>query len=187
MANFITSLNVTLKHEGGYANLTGDSGGETIFGISRNNHPNATLWAEIDNYKRIMHFKTKPCQNDISRMNSLCLNNKVVMKQVQDIYYNSYWLVIKGDRIHSQELANNIFDMAVNSGNSRAIKLIQSLLGIKVDGIVGNQTISSINEYIDSKQLNNDYVIKRIEYYKSLNKSQFINGWINRTNYFLIK
>ena len=34
----------TLKWEGGYCNVAGDKGGETIFGIARNMHPDLKLW-----------------------------------------------------------------------------------------------------------------------------------------------
>ena len=40
----------------------------------------------------------------------------------------------------SDAVAYCIFDMAVNSGQTAAIKAIQTALGIQVDGIFGDQT-----------------------------------------------
>ena len=37
-----------LRAEGRYANLVGDTGGETYGGVSRNNHPNWSGWHPID-------------------------------------------------------------------------------------------------------------------------------------------
>ena len=42
----------TLKWEGGYDNVAGDKGGETIFGIARAIHPNLKLWQYLDTYKK---------------------------------------------------------------------------------------------------------------------------------------
>ena len=40
-----------IKHEGYYANVSGDRGGETYMGVARNLHPNWEGWPVIDLYK----------------------------------------------------------------------------------------------------------------------------------------
>lgn len=189
MSIFVTSLNITLQHEGGYANLgidtecklDDDRGGETLFGISRNNHKDSIIWNEVDAYKQDLSpfNKTK-----YSKINSLCMNNRVIMKEVQRIYFEEYWKRIKGDDIKIQENANVLFDMAVNAGHIRAIKLAQELLSLKVDGICGNITIKAINDC--GKDFCNRYTNKRIEWYKSRKNKTYIDAWVNRANKFLI-
>lgn len=189
MANFITSLNITLKHEGGYANLGADTeckldddrGGETLFGISSKNHPDSIIWEELENYKKILAPFGK---SKYSQLNSLCNNNSVIMKEIQNIYYQSYWKKIKGDSIKIQENANVLFDMAVNAGYSRAIKLAQELCSVKVDGICGDKTINAINAL--GKDFCNWYVDKRIEWYKSRKNQTYVNAWVDRANKFRI-
>ncbi len=43
MANFDESIEITLKHEGGYVNDPSDNGGETNFGISSRAYPNIDI------------------------------------------------------------------------------------------------------------------------------------------------
>ena len=83
MAIFRISLEKTLEHEGGYADLVDDTGGETIFGISRNNHPNSILWKEIDNYKEMLKPFNK---SKYKQINELAKNNSIIMNEVERIY-----------------------------------------------------------------------------------------------------
>jgi lysozyme family protein len=43
---------VTKMFEGGYADDPADSGGETIFGVSRANFPNWPQWPRVDEFKK---------------------------------------------------------------------------------------------------------------------------------------
>ena len=181
MADFLTALNITLQHEGGYADLVGDSGGETIFGISKNNHPKSSIWKELDNYKILLAPFDK---SKYSKMNALCKNNRIIMNEVQNIYFSEYWLKIKGDSIKMQENANVLFDMAVNAGHSRAVKLAQEMLGIKADGICGNVTIGAINSY--GSDFCNAYTNKRIEWYQARKNQTYIKAWVARAEKFRV-
>lgn len=190
MAIFRISLEKTLEHEGGYANLGADTidtsdddtGGETIFGISRNNHPNSILWKEIDNYKEMLKPFNK---SKYKQINELAKNNSIIMNEVERIYKESYWNKIKGNDIKIQENADVLFDMAVNAGHSRAIKLAQEVCSIKVDGICGNITINSINTL--GKDFCNWYVDKRISWYKTRKNQTYVKAWVNRAERFRIK
>ena len=46
----------TLKWEGGYCNIPGDKGGETIFGIARNMHPDLKLWSNVSTLCIILRY-----------------------------------------------------------------------------------------------------------------------------------
>ena len=52
MKTFDELFNGVIKHEGYYANVTGDKGGETYMGVARNLHPYWEGWEIIDAYKK---------------------------------------------------------------------------------------------------------------------------------------
>ena len=52
MADFSKSIAVVLAHEGGYVSDPQDPGGETLYGIARNDFPTWPGWASVDTYKR---------------------------------------------------------------------------------------------------------------------------------------
>ena len=51
MSQFLSALAFTLSEEGGYANVAGDTGGETYRGISRNNFSSWEGWPVIDSMR----------------------------------------------------------------------------------------------------------------------------------------
>ena len=51
MADFSKAWGRSSVHEGGYAHLAGDAGGETYRGIARNFHPEWPGWKFIDRVK----------------------------------------------------------------------------------------------------------------------------------------
>jgi len=98
------------------------------------------------------------------------------------IYQKDYWEKIQGDRIANQQLAEQIFDMAVNSGVGMASKIIQRIVGAEDDGIIGDKTLPFINQ---AGSILDDYKLWRIKFYMDLcssNKSQrkFLYSWIKR-------
>lgn len=136
MANFEIALKKTLKKEGGYANIEGDTGGETYKGISRNNHPTWTGWLSIDQIKKAhpRGFKT------------ILEHTPELQDKVKDFYKRNFWNQLHLDDLRNQELANQVFDMAVNAGIKTAVKLIQKTLSIPADGKLGPVTIAAISK-----------------------------------------
>ena len=51
MKTFDELFDGVIKHEGYYANVEGDRGGETYMGVARNLHPDWEGWKYIDAYK----------------------------------------------------------------------------------------------------------------------------------------
>lgn len=107
MAKFDIAYNLMIKHEGGYVNNPHDRGGETYKGIARNFHNNLPLWKIIDDIKKIHGVKN--INTKLSKMNN-------VQKQVKDFYNNKFWIPIRLNSLTNQDLANELFDMAVNAG-----------------------------------------------------------------------
>lgn len=138
MANFDIAFNRTIIAEGGYVNDPDDKGKETYMGISRVYHPKEIMWSVIDVMKK-RHSGTV--------LNHILRESSVVQNNVKSIYKKEYWDVISLDDIHNQKIANEIFDDAVNRGVKSAIKTIQKILGMNVNGIVNDELITKLKDY----------------------------------------
>lgn len=97
------------------------------------------------------------------------------------IYYRDYWLKVKGDSL-PYGVALQIFDMAVNAGVRRAVRMAQSVSGAKIDGIMGPKTLDAIlakprHYFVD------EYKDARLDYYRRLDGyKHFGKGWERRIN-----
>ena len=106
-------------------------------------------------------------------------------KQAREIYERDYWNPLRLYMIDNANICLDIFDMAVNAGPSRAVKMSQKLVGTKEDGQMGGITAKAINEF--EGDFVKAYKHARIIYYEAIvkNKSElsiFLNGWIHRVN-----
>ena len=75
-------------------------------------------------------------------------------------------------------------DWAWASGARTAIRKVQELLGVTVDGLDGNETLSAINSK-DSEELFDRIKVARYDFVDAIVKrdpsqKRFINGWKNR-------
>jgi lysozyme family protein len=61
------------------------------------------------------------------------------------IYLKNYWAPIKGNEIKSQDVANEIYDAAVNMGVGTAIIIAQRDLGLHETGTMDQITLDKIN------------------------------------------
>jgi lysozyme family protein len=151
-----------LKSEGGYVNHPNDRGGPTNKGITTGTY---------DTYRKV---KGLPVQSvkDISD------------DEVQDIYYKSYWLKAHCDKLPFP-LSLLVFDMSVNSGPLRAIKMLQRILGLGQDGIVGAKTLAAIESIKDARGASQDYLEEREAFYRAIvvndsSQGVFLKGWLSR-------
>jgi lysozyme family protein len=108
-------------------------------------------------------------------------------KDVHGIYFRDYWQKAKCDK-----LPNNLqliyFDMVVNMGKSRAVKILQEAINAKgvqtdIDGGIGPQTIRNASK---SKLEEERLRVYRLKYYALLvNKKpkleKYYYGWCKRT------
>ncbi|HKJ42345.1 MAG TPA: glycosyl hydrolase 108 family protein [Sunxiuqinia sp.] len=109
----------------------------------------------------------------------------LTVDQAKEIYRTNYWTKVWGDQINDDELAMNIFDFAVNAGTGTSARIIQKIVGVGVDGVIGNITVSAINQ-ADSKLAVKEFQKRRILHYVELVKKnntllRFLGGWINRS------
>lgn len=133
MADFLIAYNLTVESEGLYSNDEGDTGGETVLGLTRNTDADWAGWKLIDEFK----------QHPLYPRN---LNeSRAVLESFAKPYYRKkYWDVIKGDAIVNQQEANRIFDTYVNTG-SMGITLAQRALGIAETGHMDELTLKTLN------------------------------------------
>lgn len=110
MAYFERAFFLTNQNEGGYANVDGDSGEETYAGISRKWFPNWDGWNIIDAHKPLH--------------NNQLIHDEKLNKFIEQFYKHEFWDKCNLDNCPNQELANSVYDMAVNSGIQQALKLL---------------------------------------------------------------
>jgi lysozyme family protein len=157
--NFAASLAAVLKHEGGYSNHPKDPGGATNFGITQ----------RIYDAWRSNSHKSQQSVKAITK------------DEVETIYYQQYWIMVRGDQLPTG-VDYCLFDYAVNSGPSRALKDLQKQLGVKIDGIPGNVTLAAIAA-ADPVKLVNDLCDRRLAFLKGLSTySTFGRGWSARVS-----
>lgn len=162
MANHKILEPFILRWEGGFVNDKDDLGGATNMGVT------------LDTYRSV--FGSKKTVNDLRRMTRV---------QWGVIFKKYYWDKWKADDIKDQNVANILVDWVWASG-AYGIKIPQRILGVDVDGIVGQKTIAAVNardgrDLFDTiKQERKDF-IERICQTRPQNK-KFKNGWLNRIN-----
>jgi len=173
MSDFKQAFDKLMKNEGGYVNDSVDRGGETYKGVSRNNWPNWQGWKAIDDARNSMDFP-----HNLDFINTLQAN-------IYFFYKDEFWKRIKGDDIKDQEIAESLFDYAVNAGVKTAVKLIQEASGVDTDGILGVHTLGTLNSIRPELLLLRFMNLKIHRYIKICrkNKSQkkFFYGWFSRS------
>jgi len=172
MAEFNISFQKTLNHEGVHVNDPDDLGKETYKGISRANHSKWSGWSIIDNHKNKPDFPM------------ILEKDNVLQKDVEVFYWTYFWLPIKAYKIANQTMADSIFDFAVNSGIKTTVLIVQSVVGTKMDGIIGEQTLQKLNS-LDFGYFQPAFTVAKISHYISIIKKRPVNkkylyGWIIR-------
>lgn len=95
------------------------------------------------------------------------------------IYKADYWDRIRGDEL-PEPVAIGVFDMAVNAGNRTAVQLLQRVLGVTDDGIIGPVTLRAAHD-ANQHWLSVRYAAERISYYAALSGWQrYGRGWSAR-------
>lgn len=120
--NFERSLAEVLKHEGGWVNHPKDPGGATMKGVTL-----ATFRGTV---------KPNATKEDL---------RKITDDQLRVVYRRHFWDKVLGAEL-PDGLDHAVFDFAVNSGPGRAVRVLQQVVGARVDGIVGPKTLDAIRE-----------------------------------------
>jgi lysozyme family protein len=168
MAAFIKAYQEVLLNEGIYSFDPNDSGGKTCMGISEANWPKWEGWKIVDSLSSTKEMATHP----------------QLQKLVQSFYLQNFWNPIKGDSISSQNIANSIFDFAVNTGVKTSVMLTQRTIGVKDDGIIGKDTLSTLNSF-GERLFIAEFKLAKIDRYCDIvdakpNQIKWLKGWIRR-------
>jgi lysozyme family protein len=104
---------------------------------------------------------------------------KLTVSEAYDIYLRDYWAKYRIDDLPSK-LQLPVFDCAVNCGGATAVGLLQLVLGIKADGVVGPITKSSAAKSPIAEILP-AYLAERALYYSRLDTFTYYGrGWFRR-------
>ena len=154
--NFEQCLAFVLKEEGGFSNNPADPGGATNHGVTKK------VWESYTGTE----VSTEVIKN-------------LTVEDVTPLYRSLYWEKIKGDDLPSG-VDYAVFDFAVNSGVSRAAKVLQSCVGVTADGAVGKQTLDAV-ELRHGRDLVTDICDQRLEFLQGLGTwPTFGKGWSAR-------
>lgn len=139
MEVFRKALKFVLKWEGGYVNNPNDKGGATNKGITQNTY-NAWLRSKGQNLKDVRN---------------------ITDSEVEQIYYNNYWLKTGCDKM-TEKYAIISFDTAVNMGVSRVGEFLKA------------SNWNSPEKFLLAR------IAKYTEFAKVGNQKIFLQGWLNR-------
>lgn len=151
--------------EGGWSNHPDDAGGATMKGVT---------------YKRFCEFRKS---KGLPKPSLLDLKN-ITDKEWDSIMRQGYWDKVKADQIASEWIAYLLVDCIWMSGVGY-IKKVQTIIGVKADGIVGAKTLAKLNSF-DQKSLFSILWKQRennLRYIATLrNNKVFLEGWLRRLN-----
>ena len=194
---FLISLNKTLPKEGFINNNPKDKGGYTYKGISREKHPSWKGWRIIDSVLSSLSVAPRNIKKRVI-LDEVFNANLPLNRLVKDFYRAEFWNKIQGDLLPSQLIADELFDTSVNLGVSAASEFLQNTINllnkngtiypdIIVDGVIGNQTLTTLNKCIAVNgeklifNLLNFYQAKKyIEIMEHDHSQEIFIGWFNR-------
>lgn len=151
MADPLIAIYRTKGAEGAYSNHPNDSGGETLWGISRNNTPTWFFWESWD----VLKQSPDPwARANLDEVKKACL-------EWYEMNPDSPWSKIRGSEIPSQWIADELFDTATNAYHLTAAEFLQRTLNIlnrsdrdagllweelEVRGGIGPRTLGALRE-----------------------------------------
>jgi hypothetical protein len=188
MASFTTYFPKLIKHEGGFVMHPNDPGGATNKGIT------------IANWKAYGRDVDKDGDIDVNDLKFISVDD------AKRFYKTHFWDKLKADQISNQAIAETFVDHGVNAGIGRAARMMQYILKVPIDGIVGSNTINAINSFnpttllqrfnsmrgayytyrgnAKSRDTTFDAFFKTLGVTPSNTAAVFVKGWLNRLSAF---
>ena len=157
--NYQTALNNVLRSEGGFVNNPKDPGGMTNLGVTKRTYE---------------QYVGHPVDEETMR--------GLTPETVAPLYKQMFWDAVRGDDL-PDGLDYCLFDLAVNSGASRAVKFLQMAVGTPQTGKITDREVQMAND-ADASDLVNKVCNERLVFLQSLNTwATFGKGWGNRVAY----
>ena len=152
--SFDRAFQIVVEAEGGYVNDPADPGGETIYGITKRDHPD--LWA----------------------------TGRPTLEQAKDRYRRDYWDPVKGDRLPWPLACFVFDSAVNQGGTPGVCeitkKLLQKALGVAQDGLLGPATMKAI-ERANQTELGALFLVDRaLRYVGTRNFDRYGRGWLKR-------
>jgi lysozyme family protein len=156
ISNWQKSFELMLKSEGGYVNNPADPGGMTNLGVTK------ATW-----------------ENWVGRESDEAEMRGLTPEKVEPLYKKKYFDAVRGDEL-PMGLDYLMFDFAVNAGAGRAIKTLQTAVGVTPDGGFGPMTMAAV-QAVDPNELIERFSQAKEDFYRSLTTfATFGKGWLNR-------
>lgn len=150
-----------LRHEGGYVDHALDPGGATNLGIT------------IGTLKRLGIDIDGDGDSDIADL------RKLSVADATRVYKVEYWDKVSADKL-PDGVDYAVADFAVNSGPSRAAKMLQRVVAAKEDGVIGPKTLEAVHA-ADPAKVVNTLCDARLAFLRSLPTwATFGRGWGSR-------
>ena len=152
------------KEEGGYSDHKRDTGGPTQKGISEGTFLDAHREGLVDrSLKKVKDIKDSDAKKVLREM---------------------FWNKIRGDEM-PLDVAVVLFDTAVNFHPEKAIGILQKILKVKQDRIMGPETLEGIKNY--QGNIVEDLLKSRLQAHEDRVKESpeqrvFLNNWRGRTS-----
>ena len=164
MADFNTYAPLLHRLEKGFSNDKDDKGGATMDGVT------------LSTFRRF--YGESMTVEDLKQISRAQWNH--IMK-------TGYWDVCKASEIENQSLAEIIVDWCFNSGTGR-IRDVQTIAGVKPDGVVGPKTLAALNN-ADQETLFKRIRMGREQWFRKIvqrdpTQKKFLTGWMNRLDAF---
>ena len=185
MALFSQAIRKVLAVEDGYQNNASDIGNYSAYDergnfVDRQDRPNRTSLAgtnygiSAETYSTLLKRSVGP------------LEMKNLPKNTATRIYHRMWDNIQGDFILDQKVAEIFFDGYVNHG-STGVKLMQVMISVFPDGVVGPITLERLNN-LPPEKVYQEYIKVRENFYRKLaqrpGQGQFLKGWLRRLEYY---
>jgi len=155
-SNWPQSFRLMLASEGGFSNHPSDPGGMTNLGVTK------ATW-----------------ENWVGRESDEAEMRGLTPEKVEPLYKKKYFDAVRGDEL-PMGLDYLMFDFAVNAGAGRAIKTLQTAVGVTPDGGFGPMTMAAV-QAVDPVDLIERFSQAKEDFYRSLNTfATFGKGWLNR-------
>jgi lysozyme family protein len=161
---FVACMPFIIQEEGTRFTITRDDrGGATRYGI---------IQSEYDIFRH-------------SRGMLLQSVNLISKDEYLEIYWTSYWMPHCPNLLPGLDLS--FFNIAVNGGEGRAVRLLQQCLGLSIDGMWGDKTTARVKQIIalDLPSIINLFEDDELAFYKAIiahdpTQRKFASDWFGR-------